>query len=596
MNENLDFNALIASTNRMNVEDYETIPQVNFEAINAYTLVAKVFSDKSFNDGAVKNTLLKAWNAKKKVVVNILDNNKLVFVFEDKSDFNKVLSLAPWSFKGNLVVLNQWLPEKIISDITLEHAPFWIQASNIPVKYITPTTAKAIGNLVGSFIKADLSSESHRWKSFLRIRVTIDLNYPLKDLVVIHPSPGVNISVEIRYERLGDFCYKCGRLGHKWNSCQLESPPRIGAAEGVDGPLAFGTWLRAESTFSHRPTAIPPPSLPPSVKTTVPMPSTSHNHFPDNTPHLVSKLTDITPTHLIDQSHLFTEKAPSSICQFQKPKLNLSSFPIDTIKAKDMISETSDCLPTALNGLDVDVAQKTNPKDVSPDSASDRMLSVPINQQAQSSTPHSHSCLHGPALLGPFSSFVHNPISPILVESNKLDQPCFFVNKPTSIIPIQRTPCKPGFKFSPISHNYKRPASSPLPTDPIKKMKSFSLIQNLEIPSPFDQLTQLTHFQFPPAEGHFIQPPAFNQSSGFSSPVEDILHSVSLLPPSDSLPEPKIISEQTIIISERKITKWKRLARSQNRCIQIEDVSSSSVVSSRKSSPNSIAGPKGSME
>ncbi|KAG8363065.1 hypothetical protein BUALT_BualtUnG0008000 [Buddleja alternifolia] len=406
MNDNIDFNALIASTNLMNVEDNDSIPQVNFAAINAHTLVAKVFSDKSFNDGVAKNTLLKAWNAKKKVVVNIMENHKLVFVFEDKSDFNK-------------------------------HAPFWIQASNIPVKFINSDTARAIGNLVGSFIKADLSSESHIWKNFLRIRVTIDLNNPLKDLVVIHLSPGVNISVEIKYERLGDFV--------------TSGTPWCGTADEVDGLLSFGTWLWAESIFSHPPTVISSLSLPFFVKSPTFIPSTSHNLIPKNTPLPVSKSTIIAPTPLFDPSHPITEKGPFTICQFQRPKLNLSFFLKEAVNAKDIDSKTSDCLPIAFNGIYVDMALKKNPKYFSSEYASAMMISYyPINQPAQSLNP---SPLHfdWPALLDPSSSIVNKP-NPLHLDGLPIMDPSFSImNKPNSLIPIQRTPCKPDLEFFPIS-------------------------------------------------------------------------------------------------------------------------------------------------
>ncbi|KAG8371459.1 hypothetical protein BUALT_Bualt13G0089700 [Buddleja alternifolia] len=345
MNDNIDFNALIASTNLMNVEDNDSIPQVNFAAINAHTLVAKVFSDKSFNDGVAKNTLLKAWNAKKKVVVNIMENHK--------------------------------------------------------------------------------------------IRVTIDLNNPLKDLVVIHLSPGVNISVEIKYERLGDFV--------------TSGTPWCGTVDEVDGLLSFGTWLWAESIFSQRPTVISSLSLPFSVKSPTFIPSTSHNLIPKNTPLPVSKSTIIAPTPLFDPSHPITEKGPFTICQFQRPKLNLSFFLKEAVNAKDIDSKTSDCLPIAFNGIDVDMALKTNPKYFSSEYASAMMISYyPINQPTQSLNP---SPLHFDwlALLGPSSSIVNKP-NPLHLDGLPIMDPSFSImKKPNSLIPIQRTPCKPDLEFFPIS-------------------------------------------------------------------------------------------------------------------------------------------------
>ncbi|CAA2993775.1 Endonuclease exonuclease phosphatase, partial [Olea europaea subsp. europaea] len=47
--------------------------------------------------------------------------------------------------------------------------------------------------------------------------------------------PGLNdIWIEFRYKKLGQFCYKCGRIGNHYFSCKFSA-----------GKAKFGPWLRA---------------------------------------------------------------------------------------------------------------------------------------------------------------------------------------------------------------------------------------------------------------------------------------------------------------------------------------------------------------
>ncbi|KAI5673216.1 hypothetical protein M9H77_13580 [Catharanthus roseus] len=47
--------------------------------------------------------------------------------------------------------------------------------------------------------------------------------------------------IQFRYERLGDFCFECGKIGHKESICTY---PPIKKCKLVDPRQAYGPWLR----------------------------------------------------------------------------------------------------------------------------------------------------------------------------------------------------------------------------------------------------------------------------------------------------------------------------------------------------------------
>ncbi|PIN02308.1 hypothetical protein CDL12_25179 [Handroanthus impetiginosus] len=166
----------------------------------AFTIATKVLTNKKLNLGAIKSTLIQAWHLKGNVQVNEMEKNTLAFIFDTKEDWEKM----------------------------------------------NMETAKQIGDSVGQFINADLGTNRQKWNKHLRVRVEIDVAQPLTQVVSISlPSKQV-LKCNIKFERLGDFCYRCGLLDHKKETCTLT------LVDENNQDLPFGEWLRAESYESNR--------------------------------------------------------------------------------------------------------------------------------------------------------------------------------------------------------------------------------------------------------------------------------------------------------------------------------------------------------
>lgn len=61
-------------------------------------------------------------------------------------------------------------------------------------------------------------------RNLLEIKVEFDVSMPLK-IGFLFPCPfGNPVKISFKYEKLSNFCYHCGRIGHSINSCgDLES-------------------------------------------------------------------------------------------------------------------------------------------------------------------------------------------------------------------------------------------------------------------------------------------------------------------------------------------------------------------------------------
>jgi hypothetical protein len=75
--------------------------------------------------------------------------------------------------------------------------------------------------------------------------VLIDLRKPLKRGTVIK-SQDRSLKVYFKYERLPNFCFVCGRIGHQLKECdEAGDLEEAGYEDLEEKELGFGPWLRA---------------------------------------------------------------------------------------------------------------------------------------------------------------------------------------------------------------------------------------------------------------------------------------------------------------------------------------------------------------
>lgn len=81
----------------------------------------------------------------------------------------------------------------------------------------------ALGNSIGVF-EAAKSDENGKMKGeTLRVKIKVNVNEPLKRGTTVKiGSVAGKMWIPVTYERLPDFCYYCGRLGHVVQECRSD--------------------------------------------------------------------------------------------------------------------------------------------------------------------------------------------------------------------------------------------------------------------------------------------------------------------------------------------------------------------------------------
>ncbi|XP_021749726.1 uncharacterized protein LOC110715454 [Chenopodium quinoa] len=207
----------------------------------ALSLVGKLLTSKPFNVEAMKRTLISIWKLHDNVSIKMLEPNLFVSQFYSEADREMVLDGCPWFFDGKLIVIREINGEEQPSEVFFHHAPMWVRLVDVPFSKRNKKTLIEIGDFLGTFLEID-DTDPLGWGEFVRMKVMIDVGKPLRRGLFLVVGTASSKWVTLKYERLDEFCFFCGRLDHTDSSCSYKDEASETNAEIV---YQYGPWLRA---------------------------------------------------------------------------------------------------------------------------------------------------------------------------------------------------------------------------------------------------------------------------------------------------------------------------------------------------------------
>ncbi|KAL0352088.1 UNVERIFIED_CONTAM: LINE-1 retrotransposable element O protein [Sesamum calycinum] len=174
--------------------------------------------------------------------ISFIEGDRFLLKFFHSVDRDRVLASGPWAFEKNLVVLAPVSDIDNPAEVDLAWCDFHVRIHGLPLGKMTPEIASIIGGKIGRLKDFDLSKGPESWGSFMRLRVAINVTKPLTRALKLRTVLGDEHIVTFTYERLPNFCYLCGRIGHISKWCETRFQANF-VDPGDNSP--FGPWLRA---------------------------------------------------------------------------------------------------------------------------------------------------------------------------------------------------------------------------------------------------------------------------------------------------------------------------------------------------------------
>ncbi|GJR53596.1 reverse transcriptase [Tanacetum coccineum] len=159
-------------------------------------------------------------------------------------DLKRVLEDGLWSFERNLVVLKSIDNDEQPSEHEMKKVPLWIRLFNVPLSRRNKSHVGGIAAKLGEVLGVDNFYFVNRGKHN-RARVMINITMPLCRYVTVLNLHNTKVQVHVQYERMPNFCYWCGLLGHTVKEC-LTKPNEIDWKTFTEWP--FQESLRASNS------------------------------------------------------------------------------------------------------------------------------------------------------------------------------------------------------------------------------------------------------------------------------------------------------------------------------------------------------------
>lgn len=183
-------------------------------------LVGRFLIDKNIRFNSMKERMAAVWRPGKGVFIKDLGKGRYLFQFYHKIDMLRVLNGGPWVFDNHMLILGVVKAGETLTKIPLNHVCFWVQIHDLPVGFMLEVVGQHLGNYIGSFVEYDAHNNDWAWRSYMRLKVNVDVRFPLKKEKKVRKLGGEWKVVKFKYEKLGTFCYLCGVLGHTDQFCE----------------------------------------------------------------------------------------------------------------------------------------------------------------------------------------------------------------------------------------------------------------------------------------------------------------------------------------------------------------------------------------
>jgi len=139
----------------------------------------------------VRSAMKPAWGnpaGLKLLAVGEKNDNLFVAEFKGKVDMDRVLAGTPWMVGRHAVILQKYDERLSASEIVFDHMEIWVRILNLPLGWMNQQRGSRAMSLVGKVVKMYVDGDGKASGAFLRGRVAIEIDRPLRQGVLLRMS------------------------------------------------------------------------------------------------------------------------------------------------------------------------------------------------------------------------------------------------------------------------------------------------------------------------------------------------------------------------------------------------------------------------
>lgn len=111
--------------------------------------IAKLMSEKPAHAEALANSLARVWCPLKGLECKDLGDNMFLFTFNQPTGKRRALEDGPWEFDKSILVVEDFVPSKMLREYEFRWVPVWVRVFNLPLGMMCREAGEAIGGFLG---------------------------------------------------------------------------------------------------------------------------------------------------------------------------------------------------------------------------------------------------------------------------------------------------------------------------------------------------------------------------------------------------------------------------------------------------------------
>nr|XP_023893107.1 uncharacterized protein LOC112005088 [Quercus suber] len=138
-----------------------------------FIIATKFLTKRPLNIYAITKTFTPLWRSRNRFKVRNLGDQKILFVFDNKVEADKVIQSEPWTFDKHLIVMERYDPSSSIDELAMDKTTFWVQVQGLPIKFMNVKAEEKICEVLGKVIPT-INPNAQEEGNFIRVRVSMD--------------------------------------------------------------------------------------------------------------------------------------------------------------------------------------------------------------------------------------------------------------------------------------------------------------------------------------------------------------------------------------------------------------------------------------
>ncbi|XP_060969447.1 uncharacterized protein At4g02000-like [Cannabis sativa] len=212
-----------------------------------WCLVGRLLSNRVIDFEKMQNVLASLWQPGMEMFVKQLDTNRFLFQFYHEVDIQRVINGSPWTYDRMQLIIERLNVGGDPKLLTLNTLDIWVQLHDVELGCMSESTIRKVGNTMGKYLESDPKNFIGVWRDYLRMRITLNIEKPLRRRMKITKEDGNWFWINFKYERSPTFCFICGIIGHSDKFC-----PRIfhQPIDQIEKP--YGEFMKALPQRNHK--------------------------------------------------------------------------------------------------------------------------------------------------------------------------------------------------------------------------------------------------------------------------------------------------------------------------------------------------------